>query len=114
MSNEEPTGQQAGAGEERRKIQVRDRGVATTYSNFFTVTAGQDAILMNFGSQFGAPDMVQIEDKVVLSPRNAKRLAISVGQIIRRYEEQYGEIDISPPAQPPAAPGQQSSQRAEP
>ncbi len=84
---------------QQRRIQLRDAGVSTHYASFFTVTAGQDAILLSFGNQLGA-EAIQIEDKVVLSPRNAKRMAISLGQVIRRYEQQQGEIDINvaPPA----------------
>jgi len=85
---------------QQRRIQLRDAGVSTHYANFFTVTAAQDAILLSFGNQLG-PEMIQIENKLVLSPRNAKRMAISLGQVIRRYEQQHGEIDIN--VAPPAA-----------
>jgi hypothetical protein len=77
-----------------RKIQMRDRGVETLYASFFTLTGSQDAVLLTFGNQFGGPDVLQIEGKIVLSPRNAKRMAVSLGHVIREYEKQYGEIDI--------------------
>jgi len=53
---------------------------------------------MSFGNQFGSPDVLQLDAKIVLSPRNAKRMALSLGHVIREYEKQYGEIDIRPPA----------------
>jgi hypothetical protein len=86
-----------------RKIQVRDRGISAVYANFFTITGGQDAVLMSFGNQFGNPDVLQLDAKVVVSPRNAKRMAVSLGHVIREYEKQYGEIDITPPTPPPGA-----------
>ena len=82
--------------EERRQIQMRDSGVSTIYSGFFTITAGRDAIMMSFGNQL-SPNAVQIEQKTVLSPPNAKRLAVTLAQVIRRYEGDHGEIDISVP-----------------
>lgn len=103
MSEEQAGTPQEGEPQQRR-IQLRDTGIPTQYGNFFTVTGGQDAILLTFGNQFG-PEVIQLESKIVLSPRNAKRLAISLGQVIRRYEEQHGELDIRPPT-PPAGSGQ--------
>ncbi len=99
MADEQISAQQGEAGEERR-IQVRDRGIPTLYSNFFSITGGQDAILLSFGNQFGQPNMLQLEAKLVISPRNAKRMAMSLGHVIREFEKQYGEIDIQAPAQP--------------
>ena len=92
---------------QQRQIQMRDTGIATQYANFFTITGGREAILLTFGSQFTQPDTVQVESKVVLSPANAKRLAVSLGQVIRRYESEHGEIDITarPPQQARPAPG---------
>ena len=98
MSNEDVKRPQEGEPEQRR-LQIRDTGTGTHYANFFTITGSQDAILLSFGNQFGNPDVVQIENKVVLSPPNAKRMAISLGHVIRRYEEQHGEINVSVPSQ---------------
>ena len=78
----------------QQKIQIRDSGVATRYSNFFTVAGGREAFLLSFGSQFTRPDQADIEQKVVLSPTNAKRLAMTLGQVIRRFEEDHGEIEL--------------------
>jgi len=83
VSNEEVSLPQEGE-LQQRKIQVRDRGIGTLYANFFTITGGQDAVLLSFGNQFGSPDVVQLEGKIVLSPRNAKRMALSLGHVVRR------------------------------
>ncbi len=94
----EPEGQE-------RQYELRDPGTPTHYANFFTVTGGRDAALLAFGNMFGPGQVIQLESKVVLSPRNAKRLALSLGQLIRRYEQEHGEIDISTgQQQPPAGP----------
>lgn len=105
MSSDQDNAQQqaqGGQGGEQR-IQLRDTGVSTNYANFFTISGGRDAILFSFGNQFGQQNMVQLEDKVVLSPQNAKRLAISLGGVIRRYEQQHGEIEIGQQQQQTAA-----------
>ena len=104
MSDEQASAPQEGEAQQRR-IQLRDTGISTLYANFFSLTGGQDAVLLTFGNQFG-PDVVQLESKIVLSPRNAKRLALSLGQVIRAYEEQHGEIDVRV-VTPPTSPDQQ-------
>ncbi len=109
MSTEETGSVQEGGQEqqgEQRRIQVRDTGITTQYANFFTVTGGVDAILISFANQFSR-DVVQLESKIVLSPRNAKRMAISLGQVIRAYEQQHGEIEIGTPAAAAAVDQQQ-------
>ena len=96
MSDSEAVPQE-GQGGEQRKIQIRDAGVATHYANFFTIMGSRDAVLLSFGTQFSSPDTVQLEQKIVLSPANAKRMALSLGQVIRRFESDHGEIDVSAP-----------------
>ena len=97
MSDEGAQAEQAQG--QQQRIQLSDSIITTKYANFFTISGGQDAILFTFGNQFGGQGRVQLNDKIVLSPRNAKRLAISLGQVIRRYEEQNGEIEIQQPGQ---------------
>lgn len=109
MSDEQVSPPQEGEAQQRR-IQLRDTGISTLYANFFSLTGGQDAVLLTFGNQFG-PDVVQLESKIVLSPRNAKRLALSLGQVIRAYEEQHGEIDVRV-VTPPTSPDQQQPPQA--
>ncbi len=96
--------------QEQQGIQIRDPGIHSEYANFFTIMGGEDAILLSFANLFGGQNVVQIESKVVLSPRNAKRLALSLGGVIRKYEEQHGEIDIgTPPPQPGTPPTPQGN-----
>ncbi len=102
--------QQGQQDQQTTEIQIRDPGKATHYANFFTATGGQDGVMISFGNLFGTQPVVTLESKVVLSLKNAKRLALSLGQFIRQYEERYGEIDISvakrqQEGQPPEATG---------
>jgi hypothetical protein len=100
MSEDQASAQAQQQEGQQQEIQIRDMGATTHYSNFFTATGGQDAVMLSFGNLFGGNAVVQIESKVVLSLRNTKRLALSLGQLIRRYEEQHGEIDIGNRRQP--------------
>ena len=43
------------------------------------------------------PRTVRIESKVAVSLKTAKRMAVMLGNLIRRYEAANGTIDISAP-----------------
>jgi hypothetical protein len=47
--------------------------------------------------------LFKVTDRVIMSYPTAKRLAQSVTQLIKRYEQQFGELPTQP-AQRPAPP----------
>ena len=38
--------------------------------------------------------MFQVNERIVLNYFSAKRLAITLSQLVRRHEEQFGEIEL--------------------
>jgi hypothetical protein len=38
----------------------------------------------------------KVSDRVVMTYANAKRLSMSLQQLLKRYEQQFGEIQLSP------------------
>jgi hypothetical protein len=93
-----PTGQQ-----DQRQIQLRiDEGkMATTYANTIRTSTMPDEIVMDFGmnmpmpSQDNQPVLVfNVGSRIIMNWQAAKRLAISLGQAVRQYEEQNGEIKL--------------------
>jgi hypothetical protein len=40
--------------------------------------------------------LFKVTDRVIISYTNAKRLAISLTQLVKRYEQQFGEIPLQP------------------
>jgi hypothetical protein len=104
---DDPAQQADQQAEGQRQLQLQDLGKPTHYANFFAVGGGRDAVMLTFGNLFGGGGVVQVETKLVLSPMNAKRLAVSLGQLIRRHEERFGEIELTEtqwPQEPPAEP----------
>lgn len=97
--------QQGQAGQ--RTIRLTDEGVKTLYANVFSVIGDQDDIMLMFGTQFGNANVIRIDSKIVVNARNAKRIALSLAEVIRRYEARHGIIDITAP-QPPRPAGQPS------
>lgn len=89
-----------------RQIQLRidETKMHSTYSNTIRTSTTQDEVVMDFGMNLPmqGPDnqptlLFQVGSRVIMNWAGAKRLAISLGQVIRQYEERNGEIALSRP-----------------
>ncbi len=88
-----------------RQIRLRldERNLRTSYANAFRSDATADEVMLYFGlnlvnpvaAQQGNPEIIfQATERIIMSYPMAKRLALTLGQIIRRHEEQFGEIEL--------------------
>jgi len=113
-------GAQAGGGPPQGQQQVRlrldERNLHTSYANAFRSDATADEVMLYFGlnlvnpvaAQQGNPEIIfQANERIIMNYPMAKRLALTLGQVIRRHEDQFGEIELdikkrrqNPPAQP--------------
>ncbi len=95
------------------QVMLDERELKTFYSNAYRIHVTADEVVIDLG--FNMPDpnpqtapqgqqrlLLKITDRVVMSYINAKRLALSLGQLVKRYEQQFGEL--LPPGQRPGAP----------
>lgn len=98
--------------QDQRQIQLRidESKMVTTYANTIRTSTMQEEIVMDFGINMPVPTPdgqgmlnFAVGSRVVMNWGAAKRLAISLGQAVRQYEEQNGEIKIQQPGQ--AGPG---------
>lgn len=98
----------------QQQIQLRidESKMHSTYSNTIRTSTTHDEIVLDFGMNIpmqmpGQEPMVifNVGSRVIMNWAGAKRLAISLGQVIRQYEERNGEIQLQrQPVQPPQAP----------
>ncbi|MCA9304257.1 MAG: DUF3467 domain-containing protein [Phycisphaerales bacterium] len=105
MADEHPQQQQV-------QLRIDESKMTSTYANTIRTSTTYDEMVMDFGMNIPmqapgqAPTIVfNVGSRVVMNWSGAKRLAISLGQAIRQYEERNGEIDINPP-RPPAPPAE--------
>lgn len=91
------------ADQQQQQIQLRidETRMRTTYANTIRTSVTPEEVVLDFGmnlptpSQDGKPTIVfDVGSRVVLNWRGAKRLAISLGQVVRQFEEQNGEINL--------------------
>jgi hypothetical protein len=94
--------------QQERQIQLRidESKMATTYANTIRTSTMPDEMVMDFGINMPMPTpdgqgmlVFAVGSRVIMNWSAAKRLAISLGQAVRQYEEQNGEIKLNQPGQ---------------
>lgn len=82
---------------QQRKVRFIEEDVKTNYAGIFNIGFGAEAVLFIFGNQSVEPNVVRIESKVAVSLKTAKRITVTLSNMIRRYEAANGVIDITAP-----------------
>lgn len=96
----------AGADQQNVQLVVDDRELRTCYSNGYFINQTAEEVVLDFGFNLPRPAqpgqqpqvLFKLTDRVILSYPNAKRLAGSLLQLVKRYEQQFGEIPTQPGA----------------
>ena len=81
----------------QRQIRFTEERVKTQYAGVFNINFGAEEVYLSFGNLSMDPGVVRMESKVAVSLKTAKRLAIALGDLIRRYEAKNGILEISSP-----------------
>ena len=100
----------AQTGRQQVRLRVDERNMGSTYANAFRTNGTAEEVMLDFGlnlvnvaaqqqqqqqGQQAQPEIVfQVNERVVLNYYSAKRLAITLSQLIRKHEEQYGELEL--------------------
>jgi hypothetical protein len=69
-----------------------------SYANVFTISGSQEEFVMRFGENRGWDStqeelIVQLSDRLVMRPHEAKRFAALLNKGIEEYEKRYGVIE---------------------
>lgn len=89
-----------------RQIQLRidESKMHNTYANTIRTSTTADEVVLDFGMNLPvqgpaneAALLFTVGSRVVMNWQGAKRLAISLGQVIRQHEERNGEIPLQRP-----------------
>ncbi|MFO0833450.1 MAG: DUF3467 domain-containing protein [Phycisphaerales bacterium] len=104
----------AGDNKESRQIALRidESKMDTTYANTIRTSTTPDEVVLDFGMNLpmqGGPNnepaiLFSVTSRVIMNWQGAKRLAISLGQMIRAYEERNGEINLNQAQRPAGGP----------
>ena len=87
-----------------------DSGMRSSYANVCNVAGTREEVVLLFGvnqawNSSQKELVVQLLEKVILSPFAAKRLNMLLTRVLREYESRYGQLEIAAGDQPqPAEP----------
>ncbi len=90
-------------GQRQIRVGMDERNMKTSYANAFRTNGTAEEVMLDFGlnvvnparEQEEQPDIIfQVNERVILNYYSAKRLAITLSQLIRRHEEQFGELEL--------------------
>ena len=90
------------ASNQQVRLRIDERNLNTSYSNAFRTNGTAEEVMLDVGINTIAPvegqtqpDIVfQVSQRVVMNYYTAKRLALTLSQLIRRHEEQFGELEL--------------------
>lgn len=108
MSKDQAKEQAARAAEQQSapqagtQMQVKwdDTNMKSAYANVCNVMSTREEVVMMFGVNqawhAGQKEVtVQLTDRIILSPHAAKRLSLLLTNIVKQYEERFGQLNIS-------------------
>ena len=102
-------------GQQQVRLRIEQRNMATAYANAFRTGSTAEEVMLDFGLnqvvQTRSPDsardegdagtqpvgeiLFDVNNRIILNFYTAKRLAITLGQLIRRFEDQFGELKLN-------------------
>ena len=91
-------------GQKQLRVRIDERNVQTSYVSGFRPVMTAEEVMLDFGLNLIRPTgnkdnpvevVFQANNRLIMSYYSAKRLAIAVSQIVRRYEQQFGQIELN-------------------
>jgi hypothetical protein len=89
------------------QVLLDERELKSMYANAYRIHTSAEEVIVDLGFNMPNPNpnpqnpgqqqlLFKVTDRVILSYTNAKRLAISLTQLVKRFEQQFGEIPLQP------------------
>src|SRR3954452_19697171 len=97
---QDQAGQAPQAGQQQVQVLVDEREMKTIYANAYRIHTAEQEAVVDFGFNMPNPNaqpgqqqqvLLKVTDRVVISYVTAKRLALSLQQLVKRFEQQFGE-----------------------
>ena len=97
------------------QVMLDERELRSVYINAYRIHTAAEEVVIDLGFNMPNPNpnpqsagpqlLFKVTDRIIMSYANAKRMSMSLGQLIKRYEQQFGEL--------PSVPGPRRGQPAE-
>ncbi len=80
------------------QFQINEQIAQGMYANLAIVSNMDSEFILDFAFVQPGANPVKVHSRIIMSPKQAKRLAVTLSNGIVQYEEKHGTIDISIPA----------------
>jgi hypothetical protein len=79
------------------RIRLDETNAKLSYANFFNVSSTREETALLFGMIQASPAssgeiVIQVSDRVVMTPHAARRLQAMLGQVLTQYESRFGAL----------------------
>lgn len=90
-------------GQKQIRLRVDEREMSSSYANAFRTNGTAEEVMLDFGvnllnpvpQEEGQGEIIfKVDNRVIMNYYSAKRLAITLSQLIRRHEEEFGELEL--------------------
>ena len=88
---------------EGTKIKWDDSNMKSAYANVCNVSSTREEVVMLFGvnqawNRGQKEVVIQLTDRIIISPFAAKRLSMLLGSVVKEYESRFGTLNVEPGA----------------
>lgn len=88
--------------EQKLEIQIDEATAQGTYANLGIINHSDSEFTFDFVYIQPQSPQGKVRSRIITSPRHAKRLLIALEENVRRFEANFGPIDLGPAASDPA------------
>ncbi len=81
--------------QQQQRFDVSPDVIGGIYSNLAVISHSPTDFVADFLSMLPGMPRPQVRSRVIMSPENAKRLAMALSDNIKKYESMYGTINLS-------------------
>ena len=87
-------------------IEIKPDVAQGHYANLAIITHSSSEFILDFAQNMPGLPKMQVNSRIIMTPEHAKRLLGALTENIRKYESQFGEIQlpINPAMMPPFKP----------
>jgi hypothetical protein len=106
MAEETPAPEGSVQGDQQVQVLLDERELKSMYANAYRIHTTVEEVIIDLGFNMPNPNpqagpqaqqlLFKVTDRVIVNYTNAKRLAISLTQLVKRFEQQFGEIPLQP------------------
>lgn len=75
-------------------IELSEEVAEGTYSNLAIITHSQAEFIIDFVRILPGIPKGKVKSRIIMTPQHAKRLLMALGDNMRKFETNFGEVDI--------------------